>query len=62
MVGKIVKITDKTHQEEIPESRCGIVLEAAEGYNCFIYNVLFPETGKVLKFHSMFLEEVNEND
>lgn len=57
MISKIVRINDKTHQDDIPASRCGIVITEVSDQ---VYDVLFPETGSVLKFHAMFLEEVHE--
>jgi hypothetical protein len=63
--GNLVRIKDSTHAAAIPSHRLGLVMEAlseeideSRSYTAF-YNVVFTG-GKILKFHEMFLELVEE--
>jgi hypothetical protein len=69
-VGDFVRVKDGTHQEDMPASRMGhirgfangsrrysaqgVTVEPTDQYNVFMTN------GKMLKFHEMFLELVDE--
>ena len=69
-VGDFVRIKEGTHQEDIPASRMGHVQGYANGSRLYNdkgvtvqpidqYNV-YMTNGKMLKFHEMFLELVDE--
>tara|TARA_Y100001937_G_scaffold119888_1_gene176294 strand:- start:1882 stop:2112 length:231 start_codon:yes stop_codon:yes gene_type:complete len=63
--GNLVRIKESTHEDSIPSHRLGLVMETlteevdeSRSYTAF-YNVAFTG-GKILKFHEMFLELVEE--
>tara|TARA_Y100000114_G_C11661424_1_gene279246 strand:+ start:551 stop:781 length:231 start_codon:yes stop_codon:yes gene_type:complete len=63
--GNLVRIKESTHEPAIPSHRLGLVMETlseeideSRSYTAF-YNVAFTG-GKILKFHEMFLELVEE--
>tara|TARA_B100001094_G_scaffold306792_1_gene337891 strand:- start:603 stop:833 length:231 start_codon:yes stop_codon:yes gene_type:complete len=63
--GNLVRIKELTHDTSIPNHRLGLIMEAvpeeideSRSYTAF-YNVAFAG-GKILKFHEMFLELVEE--
>jgi hypothetical protein len=63
--GNLVRVKDMTHDDTIPNHRLGLVMETvpeeideSRTYTAF-YNVAFAG-GKILKFHEMFLELVEE--
>ena len=70
-VGDMVRVKENTHDEQMPENRCGLIVndgqspsrlhERSEAYTS-IWRVLMTN-GVTLKFHEMFLEQVSkEND
>lgn len=63
--GNLVRVKETTHEDAIPSHRLGLVMETvpeeideSRSYTAF-YNVVFTG-GKVLKFHEMFLELVED--
>ena len=56
--GDLVRIKDGTHQDEIPDHRVGMIVEAAETSKSYTktFTVVFLGTDVRLKFHAMFLE------
>ncbi len=69
-VGDFVRVKEGTHQEDMPASRMGHIRGHANGSRLYNdkgvtvqpidqYNV-FMTNGKMLKFHEMFLELVDE--
>jgi len=65
-VGDFVRVKETTHDEQMPETRCGLIVsdgqppsrlhERSEAYTS-IWRVLMTN-GVTLKFHEMFLEKV----
>ena len=65
-VGDLIRIKDGTHDPNMPDSRCGILLEYGTQYNgpippSGVWNV-FMTNGAELRFHEMFLEHITEED
>ena len=58
-VGMLVRVKENTHDERMPESRIGLIVECANGHYTNEWNVLMSN-GETLKFHDMFLERVND--
>ena len=64
--GDLVRIIDTTHDERIPPSRMGHLIERLKAYQHYkqrqpaLTNVwmLYMTNGVVLKFHEMYLEHV----
>ena len=63
--GNLVRIKEITHDDALPDHRLGLVMETvpeerdeSRAYTAF-YHVAFAG-GKVLKFHEMFLELVED--
>tara|TARA_Y100001937_G_C7037252_1_gene292959 strand:+ start:217 stop:447 length:231 start_codon:yes stop_codon:yes gene_type:complete len=63
--GNLVRVKDSTHEQALPDHRLGLVMETvpeeideSRSYTAF-YNVAFTG-GKILKFHEMFLELVED--
>ena len=63
--GNLVRIKELTHDDSLPDHRLGLVMETvpeeideSRTYTAF-YNVAFAG-GKILKFHEMFLELVED--
>jgi hypothetical protein len=56
--GDLVRIKDGTHQDEIPDHRVGMIVEAGETSKSYTkaFTVVFLGTDVRLKFHAMFLE------
>ena len=67
-VGDLVRVKDSTNDQDIPESRCGLIMERYaprpnEKHMRYtdIWNVLLTN-GSILRFHEMFLEKVSEEE
>ncbi len=65
-VGELVRIKEGTHDPNMPDSRCGMLLECGIQYNgpippSGVWNV-FMTNGAELRFHEMFLEHITEED
>lgn len=59
-VGDLVKIKPNTHQDGMPEHRTGWIMSVtptSKAYTSF-YEISFIGTDIILKFHEMFLEDV----
>ena len=56
-LGDLVKITEGTHQESMPECRTGLVVERVANS---VYRICFTN-GQILKFHRMFIEIINRS-
>ena len=68
--GDFVRVKNNTHDENMPPSRLGHIVEE---YQTIFYNVenkrvptglwrVFMTNGKILKFHEMFLEKIDVTD
>jgi len=74
-VGDLIRIKDGTHDPNMPDSRCGMLLERGTMHQMPrvppndadrlrpepIWNV-FMTNGAELRFHEMFLEHITEED
>ncbi len=52
-IGDLVKITEETHDDRMPDNRTGLIIEVERS----VYKV-WMTNGETLKFHEMFLERV----
>ena len=69
-VGDFVRVKENTHDKQMPESRCGLIVsdshpparlqERSEAHTS-IWHLLMTN-GVRLKFHEMFLEKVSEEE
>ena len=50
-VGDLVRVKDSTNDQDIPESRCGLIMERYA-----------PRPNEKHMFHEMFLEKVSEEE
>jgi ketosteroid isomerase-like protein len=67
-VGDLVRVKDSTDDQNIPESRCGLIMERYstrpdEKHMRYtdIWNVLLTN-GNILRFHEMFLDKISEEE
>lgn len=70
-VGDLVRIKDGTHDEKLPDSRMGLIIEEVreqkgprrDPHRKFtsIYK-LWMTNGQTLNFHEMFLEKAEKNE
>ena len=67
-VGDLVRVKDSTHDQKMPESRCGLIVErqaprSGDKHLRFtnIWNILMTN-GNILRFHEMFLEKISEEE
>ena len=59
-VGDLVRVSDRTHDPKLPDSRTGLIVEVVQEATLIgtgIYIVRFGAYN--LKFHSMFLERIS---
>jgi len=60
-VGDLVRIKEGTHQDDMPDSRVGLIIGVAharsDAERHSIYEVQMGDL--ILKFHQMFLEKLN---
>ena len=60
-IGDLVRIKEGTHQDDMPESRVGLIVGVAharsDAERHTIYEVQMGEL--ILKFHQMFLEKLS---
>ena len=60
-VGDLVRIKEGTHQDDMPDSRVGLIIGVAharsDAEHHSIYEVQMGDL--ILKFHQMFLEKLN---
>ena len=52
-IGDLVKITEETHDDRMPDNRTGLIIEVERSF----YKV-WMTNGETLKVHEMFLERV----
>ncbi len=58
-VGDLVKVSNKTHDELLPDSRTGLIVEQAAPRGAWI---IYFSNGSTLMFHEMFLEKINNDN
>jgi hypothetical protein len=67
-VGDLVVITEGTHDERMPPSRTGLIVEAVrepawneDRFSVGIFRVMMTN-GELLRFHEMFLKKVEQDE